>query len=324
MSGPLPSYAQQMKVFLSWSKDLSRDVAQYFVEWLPGVIQECSSPFISSDIDKGEPWFETITTSLGSTDIGIVFITPENHGAVWLNFEAGAMLNKFGKSGICPVLVGLKKGDYDGPLKNLQLTELTDETDVKQLLGTINKKCITPLDQAILDKMLSVFWPDLQTKISELIDQHAKSGHPTNAKRNMDDKVDELLSLVRGLAAKGSTAEQSLVESRAMMEELLTMEVHRPSKKYVPKEGKFDLRDAVISNRDFDRIPIQEGTRSERLERFAQKHGSTDIILNGSNETVVLVDVVETGNGNTELLIKGKEHEAVRIIPLKGVTVIPF
>ena len=154
-----------MKIFLSWSKDLSRDVAQYVAEWLPSVIQECSDPFISSDIDKGEPWFETITSSLVSTDLGLVFITPENQDSAWLNFEAGAMINKFGKSGVCPVLVGLAKGNYDGPMKNLQLSELTSEQDVKQLLATINKKCSSPLDASLLERMFTVFWPELQCSL---------------------------------------------------------------------------------------------------------------------------------------------------------------
>src|SRR5687768_12797705 len=116
-----------MEVFLSWSNSLSHGVAKVFGQWLPTVIQECSEPFISSETAKGEPWFEKITTNLDTTDIGIVFITEENMNASWLNFEAGAMLHKFGRSGICPLLVGLKKADYSGPMKNLQLTEIHDK-----------------------------------------------------------------------------------------------------------------------------------------------------------------------------------------------------
>lgn len=46
------------------SKELSLEVAKSFGEWLPTVIQECSDPFISIEIDKGEPWFEMIRINL--------------------------------------------------------------------------------------------------------------------------------------------------------------------------------------------------------------------------------------------------------------------
>lgn len=312
-----------MKIFLSWSKDLSHEVAQYFSEWLPGVIQECSSPFISSDIDKGEPWFETITTSLGATDLGLVFITAENQDAVWLNFEAGAMLNKFGKSGVCPILVGLKKGDYDGPLKNLQLTELADEGDVKQLLGTINKKCANPLDQSILDKMLGVFWPDLRDSVSDLITEHAKTqtGHPVSTKRKMDDKVDELLSLMRGLAAKESAADLRLAESNAMLEELLSTRLYRPGKKGA-QPNAIPLGNDARTDGAFDRIANRVEARKQRLDEFVAMHGSLEVIL--PDQTRATVQDISGIGRDMDLIVRSRDSEAIQRFPLSAVTVLPF
>lgn len=318
-------YALPVKVFLSWSKDLSHDVALYFASWLPGVIQECSSPFISSDIDKGEPWFETITGNLGSTDLGLVFITAENQDAVWLNFEAGAMLNKFGKSGVCPILVGVKKGDYHGPLKNLQLTELTDEGDVKQLLGTINKKCANPLDQPILDKMLGVFWSDLQTNIAKLIQDHAEAntGHTTSAKRDLGDKVDELLSLMRGIAAKESITDEKIAATNTRISEVMSvLGVHDlpPNKKYVARSAVRSI-DGTWEHVN-PRNGKAESARQERLSRFSETQGSLDVIL-PDHEQGEIVDVRGSG-ADTELVVSAKDTGQIYNLRLNDVTVIPF
>ncbi|MBG6190507.1 hypothetical protein IWX64_001447 [Arthrobacter sp. CAN_A212] len=189
-----------MKVFLSWSKPLSRVVAEQFAQWLPIVIQECSNPFISTDIEKGEPWFETITSNLKETDLGLVFITAENKDATWLNFEAGAMLNKFGKSGVCPVLVGLKKENYDGPMKNLQLVEVEDRDDMFRLLQTVNARCDKRLEVAVLKRAFQSFWSELEAGVQKASTTLSERDEGKLG-RGPDEKIDEILNLVRGLSS---------------------------------------------------------------------------------------------------------------------------
>lgn len=164
------------------------------------VIQECSNPFISSDTAKGEPWFETITTNLEKTDIGIVFITSANQNASWLNFEAGAILNKFSRSGVCPVLIGLKKGDYAGPMKNLQLTEIADKDDMLLLMKTINTRCGKPLAPKVLEAGFDRWWDDFAADVESVTKR--QSSTPSPKPRSDGSKIDELLTLTRSLDAK--------------------------------------------------------------------------------------------------------------------------
>lgn len=184
-----------MKVFLSWSKDPSKQVAQLFARWLPRVIQECSDPFISTDTTKGDPWFETITSAMEGAKVGIVFITAENSEEPWLNFESGALITQFGKTRLCPVLVNMKEGDYSGPLKNLQLTELGDRDDVYALLQTINRVCENTLNEDVLKSTFDLNWGFLAAELAVML----KGVAPAKAKRGIDDKVDELLETVREL-----------------------------------------------------------------------------------------------------------------------------
>ena len=265
-----------MKVFLSWSKELSLEVAKSFGEWLPTVIQECSEPFISVEIDKGEPWFEMIRTALSETNIGLVFITPENASETWLNFEAGALLNKFGKSGVCPVLVGMKKSDYTGPMKQLQLTEIDSESDVKGLLATINKKCATPLAPQVLERTMDKFWPELQQSIHESVTKSRAKKAPVAA-RSLDDKVDEILNLTRNLANTDAHAISPL--------EIWQLTKDRTADWMNPRVGRTEsyLRavEALIDEEAGEgpkRVDGFEVTLQKRLKRFENEFGSLTAI----------------------------------------------
>jgi hypothetical protein len=90
-----------MKVFLSWSDDKSRMVAEALRDWLPAVIQEIV-PFMSEkDIAAGARWTNQIEQELEGTQLGIVCVTRENQSAPWLNFEAGAIAKQIESSRRC-------------------------------------------------------------------------------------------------------------------------------------------------------------------------------------------------------------------------------
>jgi hypothetical protein len=188
-----------MKIFLSWSKDQSRAIAEVFRDWLPKVIQECREPYMSTETTKGDTWFTSLTEALATAKVGLVFITPSNQHETWLNFESGALLTKLDKQRLCPVLVGLTKSNYDGPLKNLQLTEFEDKEDMRRLLADMNKECDVPLDAAFLNDEFNHRWNDLQDKARAALASATTPSAATTKKktRTTDEKIDELLELVR-------------------------------------------------------------------------------------------------------------------------------
>ena len=87
-----------MKVFISWSGNISWKVAVIFRNWLPSVIQSLE-PYVSSeDTDKGARWSTDIAKELEDSTFGILCVTKENLEAPWLSFEAGALSKTMEKS----------------------------------------------------------------------------------------------------------------------------------------------------------------------------------------------------------------------------------
>ena len=92
-----------MKLFVSWSQDISRQIAQDFREWLP-LINQTIEPFMSEeDTDKGAHWSSTIRRELEQSAFGIVILTAENIESTWLHFEAGAIAKSVEEGRVVPI-----------------------------------------------------------------------------------------------------------------------------------------------------------------------------------------------------------------------------
>jgi len=86
------------KVFISWSGDLSRKVAESLRQWLPGVLQYVKPYFTPDDIEKGARWGPDITKELDQSQVGVICLTRDNLEKPWILFEAGALSKSFDKA----------------------------------------------------------------------------------------------------------------------------------------------------------------------------------------------------------------------------------
>lgn len=154
-----------MKIFISWSGELSHKVALKLREWLPSVIQGLN-PYVSSeDIEKGAPWFGEILGNLETSAFGIACLTKENVNKPWVLFEAGAIMGKLGKSFFSPLVIDLTKGEVKPPLGQLQATNF-EKDDVFKLLETINKLGgDKQLADNLLKKSFEMWWQDLHNVV---------------------------------------------------------------------------------------------------------------------------------------------------------------
>lgn len=192
-----------MKIFISWSGELSHRIALIFREWLPSVIQAIE-PYVSSeDIDKGTRWSTDISKELEASSYGILCVTSENIDAPWLNFEAGALSKSVDKSRVSPFLYGIKRSEVRGPLLQFQST-IYEKDDVKKLLDSINATAQPPyLDEVRLSSIFEVWWPRLQAELKELkevaLPKEIVENRSTEAQTSLanTDVLEEILDLVR-------------------------------------------------------------------------------------------------------------------------------
>lgn len=87
-----------MKVFISWSGELSKNIAEIFRQWIPGVIQAVKPYYSPDDITKGTRWNSEIAKELDASKIGIICLTPNNLESPWIMFEAGTLAKNIDKS----------------------------------------------------------------------------------------------------------------------------------------------------------------------------------------------------------------------------------
>lgn len=181
-----------MQVFISWSGDRSKQIAEAIRNWLSKVVQSVKPWMSQEDIAAGSRWLTEISETLNSAKIGIICVTPENQHNPWLLFEAGALSKTLEQTCVCPLVFEMTLGQLEGPLTQFQANSL-DRDGIGKVIHTINK-CLDDrqIDSHQLDQIIDVWWPHLETILNML----APMPEPT-ATRTTGDQLDELLTLAR-------------------------------------------------------------------------------------------------------------------------------
>lgn len=182
-----------MKLFLSWSGDQSRLVAEAFSEWIQCVIQ-ASRPWISTrDIERGSVWFSEISDQLKDTSIGIIFLTEENKNKPWILFEAGALAKGLTNSRVCTFLINLTPGDIQDPLAQFNHTKV-EKSGLWGLVRTINAALLIPIEEKILDRIFETYWPRLEGELNKIKNGFTVDTEVGNKKFDDSEALVEILS----------------------------------------------------------------------------------------------------------------------------------
>ncbi|PWU68306.1 toll/interleukin-1 receptor domain-containing protein [Gracilibacillus dipsosauri] len=216
-----------MKVFLSWSGNESKQLAEIFKDWLPNVLQYVEPYMSSKDITLGERWNNSIADSLEISVFGLVFVTPSNINAPWLNYEAGA-LSKTLESRVIPILY---ESDVmlleQGPLKQFQSATDLEKESLLSLVKSINNSCETgKLDELRLDRAFEMWWPDLSKNINKIekADQNNELVHEPSD-RELLSNIFSKLSEQERLLSKNANEFVPLFDINKVIKELRNVDM---------------------------------------------------------------------------------------------------
>lgn len=207
-----------MKVFISWSGDISKELAEIFREWLPTVIQAVKPYFTPGDIDKGARWNIEISKELEESKAGLIMLTPENLEAPWIMFEAGALSKNISTSKVCPILFNIESVDIKGPLVQFQAAKFNKE-DIKKVVMTINKSLgEDALSATVFEDVFEVWWPKLKEKVDVIMAGSLKKRKIQRPEREI---LEEILELSRD-TSKRISEEKTVWNVKAINDQLNT------------------------------------------------------------------------------------------------------
>lgn len=162
-----------MKIFISWSGEKSRLVAEALKSLLPMIIQSSDTWISTHDISKGARWGNELSETLDKCNFGILCLTADHQHAPWILFEAGALSKSIEKARIIPYLLDMSIEDVKGPLEQFNMAQATkDET--RKLLTSIRESIGADAPpESTISTLFEKFWPELEEVILKIAPQSA-------------------------------------------------------------------------------------------------------------------------------------------------------
>jgi len=186
-----------MKAFISWSGDRSQALAHALSDWLPLVLHYVEPWLSETDVAAGDRWATVIAKELEASNFGIICVTPENAGAPWLLFEAGALAKSMQGARVIPLLFNLEFSDITGPLAQFHAKK-TDRTGLSEVIHSINHGSDESISEDRAKQLFDRLWPSFEDAL-----QLVPSVAPTEKHmRPQHEIIEELVTGIRGLDSR--------------------------------------------------------------------------------------------------------------------------
>jgi hypothetical protein len=264
-----------MKVFVSWSGTLSKNVAELLASWLEDVLQNLSTWISTEDIDKGSIWFSDISNQLSETSVGILCLTSENICAPWILFEAGALAKGLTKNRVCPLCIDILPMKLTPPLSAFNAT-LPNKTDMLKLVKTINSQNTEHrLVEDKLEKAFERWWPDFESKLDKIKKAHKPPA--ASISRPDAEVLEEVLETVRAV-------QRTLID--------LSFSLRAPSDPAIELNNKKNMLVALLASGRAESSSLAELEKLQKIppvelqERKAAIQEAIDMRINQLSELI--------------------------------------
>jgi len=190
-----------VKIFISWSGEHAKLIARALHAWL-GDIFDSASPWMSDiDIAGGQRGLNEIERSLADAGFGVIVTTRDNHGAPWLNYEAGALGNQLetdSERRVVPVLVNVRLSEIKGPIGQFQSVRL-ERDGIADLVKSMGQ--VLGQDPTQVSRKFEVWWPELDKALGDVAPPEMSvdlpPASPAEQREEAVDTLEEILAAVR-------------------------------------------------------------------------------------------------------------------------------
>ncbi len=182
-----------MKVFISWSGERSKAIADALRDWIPLVLHYAKPWLSESDIEAGARWGDAVAKELEASNFGIICVTRDNVDQPWVLFEAGALAKSLQDAKVIPLLLDLDLSDLSGPLAQFQAKKV-DKAGVHEVVRSINQSAPDAVPPERMDQLFEALWQQLEAEISSI-----PEGESSKHRRPQAEVLEELVAGVRGL-----------------------------------------------------------------------------------------------------------------------------
>ena len=263
-----------MQVFISWSGERSRLVAELLNDWLSNVIQHLKT-WYSPTMDRGTVWFNDIFNALAESSTGIICLTKENLNNPWILFESGAIAKGVTSNRVYTLTIDIEPEAIKPPLGQFNATKPTRE-DMLKLIESINKFGEREaLDANKLHCAFDAFWPQFEKRFQEIIDTTDAEPIPS-PQRSVNEMLTEILDIVRGLARDSISGGTPNYFSDELLNPFL---IHYNQNPYEP----FCINGSYISEKDLNNQIKQSLSNAFSRQRAQRKISKSHNIEKNAN-----------------------------------------
>ena len=173
-----------MQIFISWSKDKSKELALAIKDFLEGLFHNSIKIWMSDQsIDYGAMFTVKINDALKASHKCIAILTNDNYHSPWIMYEIGAVAgrnyseceDKTNNAIIPIVFERINSSEIDrSPIGQFQRLSFQKET-IKSLVEQINSEVAAFGSQRTLDNQFDLNWKELSDNVKKTLYKHSVS-----------------------------------------------------------------------------------------------------------------------------------------------------